>query len=198
MHTINLPENKNIALMFSGGADSSILLYLLHKHNIEENKNCIIQSYTVPRRTGARDHTANVINCIRSYLKIDIPNTILVGDPNIHHSIFLDTGIDEAYQKYKPDLIFIGTTQNPDTQLNTTFDYPARETVKETALIKHPFSHFDKSYILSLYFEYKIEEMLKLTHSCSVEVFGRCNYCFFCKEREWAFTKLGLTDPGTN
>ena len=197
MHILNLPENQNIALMFSGGADSSILLYLLHKHNIEENKKCVIQSYTVPRRTGARDHTANVINYIRTHLKTEIPDTICLGDPDIHHSLFAKNAINEILGMNKYTFLFVGDTQNPNIILDTAFEYPNRG--KSTSpKISQPFLPFDKSYVLSLYFKYGVEDMLKPTHSCSVEIFGRCNYCFFCKEREWAFSKLGLDDPGTN
>jgi len=197
MHILNLPENQNIALMFSGGADSSILLYLLHKHNIEENKKCVIQSYTVPRRTGARHHTANVINYIRTYLKTEVPDTICLGDPDVHHTLFARNVIKEILAMNKYALLFTGDTQNPDRTLDTTFEPPKRG--KDTnPIIIQPFLPYDKSYVLSLYFKYGVEDMLKPTHSCSVETFGRCNYCFFCKEREWAFSKLGLDDPGTN
>jgi 7-cyano-7-deazaguanine synthase in queuosine biosynthesis len=197
MHILHLPENRNIALMFSGGADSSILLYLLHKYNIEHNKNCTIQSYTVPRRTGAKHHTANVINCIKNHLKIDIPDTICVGDPDTHHSLFVRSSMMEILEKYKPALLFTGVTKNPDVQLDTTFEAPQRGKNK-SIIILQPFLPFDKSYAMSLYFKHGVEDILQYTHSCSVETFGRCNYCFFCKEREWAFAKLGIPDPGTN
>jgi 7-cyano-7-deazaguanine synthase in queuosine biosynthesis len=197
MHTINLPENQNITLMFSGGADSSILLYLLHKHNIEENKKCVIQSYTVPRRTGARDHTANVINYIRTYLKTEVLDTICIGDPDVHHTLFARNAIKEILAMNKYALLFTGDTQNPDEILDTTF-VPPKRGKDSNPIILQPFLLFDKSYVLSLYFKHGVEDMLKATHSCSVETFGRCKYCFFCKEREWAFSKLGLVDPGTN
>lgn len=183
--------------MFSGGADSSILLYLMHKYNIENNKNCTIQTYTVPRRTGAKYHTANVINCIKTHLKTDIPDTICIGDPDVHHSLFARNAIKEVLEIHKPALLFTGDTKNPDVQLDTTFMPPARGRDRNIIILQ-PFLPFDKSYVMSLYFKYGVEDILKYTHSCSVEIFGRCNYCFFCKEREWAFSKLGIPDPGTN
>jgi tRNA(Ile)-lysidine synthase TilS/MesJ len=195
---IELQENKHIGVMFSGGADSSILLYLLHKYNIEHNKNCRIVPYSVSRRTGTIIHTSNVLNYLKNYFKLELPDVIYVGDPDVHHSKFVWTGIKEVYRKYKADIIFTGTTKNPDIQLDTTFLYPAREDTVHFSMFCHPFFEIDKTSIISLYFENNIEEMLKLTHSCSIEVTGRCNKCFFCKEREWAFSKLGLTDPGTN
>jgi 7-cyano-7-deazaguanine synthase in queuosine biosynthesis len=95
-------------------------------------------------------------------------------------------------------MVFLGTTKNPDIQLDTTAEYPARDTAIQTDTIRQPFLTYDKSYVISLYFEHGVEDMLGLTHSCCVETYGRCNHCFFCKEREWAFSKLGMPDPGTN
>jgi tRNA(Ile)-lysidine synthase TilS/MesJ len=197
MQVFSLPENKHIGVMFSGGADSSILLFLLHQNNIIENRNCKIIPYSVPRRTGTIHHTKNVVDYLKNYFKRELPDTVYVGDPDVHHSKFAMTGIRDALCKYKADLVFCGDTKNPDEPLDTTFVAPFRGK-SGIPMIHQPFLNFSKNEIMSIYFENNVEDMLKLTHSCSVEVFGRCNYCYFCKEREWAFSKLGIPDPGTN
>ena len=198
MNIIDSYHDKHLGVMFSGGADSSILLYLIHKQNIEENKNCKIVPYSVSRRPGTIAHTTNVLNYLKSYFNIELPDVIYVGDADVHHSKFVGSGMKDALLKYKADILLTGTTKNPDIQLETTFTYPARENTIRTDIRQHPFFNYDKAFVISLYYQYKIEEMLKLTHSCCMKVAGRCNECFFCKERAWAFSKLNLIDPGTN
>jgi hypothetical protein len=197
MNSINLPYNKHIGVMFSGGADSSMLLFLLHHNNITEEKNCRIVPYTVSRRTGTAMHVASVVNYLKNYFKTDIPAPVFVGDPNVVHNLFVPYAISDALNIHKVDMLFVGCTKNPNEVLDTKFIAPDRPKSRNPK-IQQPFLEFDKRHVVELCFEYNQQELMALTHSCSIKISGRCNYCFFCKERAWAFSKLGLIDPGTN
>ena len=63
-------------------------------------------------------------------------------------------------------------------------------------VVRTPFLPLYKYHIIDLFYKLQAEELIKPTHSCTANTVGRCNKCMWCKEREWGFNQLGLTDPG--
>jgi hypothetical protein len=64
-----------------------------------------------------------------------------------------------------------------------------------------PFIEMDKVEILRIYQDYGILHLLPLTRSCGLgigdpsnKLKDRCNGCYFCLERKWAMTTLGIED----
>jgi 7-cyano-7-deazaguanine synthase in queuosine biosynthesis len=61
-----------------------------------------------------------------------------------------------------------------------------------------PFNHLYKTHTIDLHFMFNTEPLLELSHSCTQLKSGRCNDCYHCHERQWAFDQLNKIDPGTN
>ena len=61
-----------------------------------------------------------------------------------------------------------------------------------------PFFDYTKDYTVKLGIDNRADEIFQISHSCVTLTKGRCNTCWWCKEREWAFFKNNYTDPGTN
>lgn len=186
-----------LGVMFSGGLDSSILLFLIHKINLEKGLECDVVPYSVPRRTGTRMHTRNVVEWLSYHFKTELPKPIYVGDPNTQHDLFVTTGVREAFSLGASRVLLAETSNPPDSLGVTTGPVPDRKWSMAFRVFQ-PFLHTDKRLPVSLYYEHEVQPLLAFTHSCCERVFGRCGSCFFCKERAWAFQKLGLADLGTN
>ena len=93
---IDICKNKKYGIMLSGGLDSAILLGLL----LLENKNINIQPFTIPKTDGAMLYADPVIAYINSKFDTSIPNTIKVGDPNVHHRQQSKTAVKEIFEKF--------------------------------------------------------------------------------------------------
>lgn len=185
--------------MFSGGLDSSILLFLLHKKNIDLNLGCEIIPFSVPRRTGTVHHTANVLEWQRNYFARNLPLPVFVGDPEVNHQHFVSEAAKQALNEHGVSMLFFGDTLNPPAEEIPPSEILPPVRPKSTKFVlQQPFLRFDKRLPVRLYFDHGVQEMLKPTHSCCLEIFGRCDHCFFCNERAWAFRSQGLIDLGSN
>lgn len=193
---ITLSKNKKYGIMLSGGLDSAFLLYLI----LNKNKNIIIQPFSILKH----DHSYKYVNPIIKYFNkqfgIDIPETILVGNPNVHHRMQGTLGVGEVFRKYpKIQILFSGLNQNPPEPFgDPNWIKPNRPSSDyQVPKMKFPFLHLYKTDIVSLMFEHGQEELMNLTHTCTELTDSRCGECFQCNERAWAFDQLGKTDTGT-
>jgi hypothetical protein len=97
-----------------------------------------------------------------------------------------------ATEKY--DFLYIAENKIPPIEINGLAPIRAdRPNYKRVAL---PFWGVTKECTVDLYYKENIPELLELSHSCTEWADGRCNNCFQCNERAWAFSKLGIIDPG--
>jgi len=53
-----------------------------------------------------------------------------------------------------------------------------------------------KHNILEFMYAGNQEDLIDITHSCTEQQIGRCNKCWQCTERAWAFKQLDKTDTG--
>lgn len=183
MINLNLEENKKIGIMFSGGVDSTLLLYLLCKQGAE--KNCTIVPFTIPRLTGALDYAYTIIDYFDYMLDIKLDETNIVGKQYDPHETFVGYGIAEA-MNYELDYIYVGSTKNPDIEIEGSpnrFKYSYYK-------VKQPFFDLTKYDIVKMYHDLGIQDLLRLTHSCSVQRINECGQCFFCKEKQWAISSI--------
>ena len=185
--------------MLSGGLDSAVLLYLL----LDSNKNINIQPFTIAKYDGSHLFVNDILKYFEEKFEIKIANTILVGNPNVHHSQQSKTAVAEILTKHQNiDYIFFATNQNPTKD----FDYASYpigsfpNRVKESGHPKvlMPFIQMYKDEILKILFDNDQTALLNLTHSCTEQKTGRCGRCFQCNERAWAFRQLEKTDTGIN
>lgn len=195
---LNLNEHDQYGIMLSGGLDSAILLHLL----LKENKNIKIQPYTIPKHDGSHLYVSNIIQYFNNLFDIKIPDTILVGDPDVYHAKQSQVAVQEILEKYKIDFLYFATNQNP----THSFDYskypadgfPNRVKGSTHPKVLMPFINLYKDDILRILFENKQNQLIDLTHSCTEQKLGRCGNCFQCNERSWAFTQLQQIDTGSN
>lgn len=194
----------NVGISISGGADSSLLLYLLMKHTDPETKIHAI-SCADPRMLNVNPrHAFNVLErCME-----------LTGNRNVlFYTYFVKiknsktwvTGIDHYIDNKIVDVVYTGATSNPPTDMT---DVPwLVNPPSETAVCRNPkdirplysrndkiytpFTNIHKRQIAQLYREHNLmESLFPLTHSCEHPKFlhpTQCGECWWCLEREWGF-----------
>lgn len=190
---LSLEKNLSNGILLSGGLDSAILLYLL----IKNNKDLKIQLFTIPKRDGAYLYADPIIEFFNRKFSLSMPKTIKAGDPNAHHSQQNVSAVKEIFKNYQIDQLFIAINTIPESLK----DYPGAPNRAKSSLdpkIVFPFVDLTKDKILSILFENNLEELIPLTHSCTEQTIGRCEVCWQCKERAWAFNQLNKQDTGVN
>ena len=189
---IETQSNKHYGLLLSGGIDSAILLYLLIKVNPKIN----LQPFTIAKTDGAYLYADPIIDHFNRKFNLTIPKTIQVGDPTVHHRQQSTTAVKEIFDKHPVDYLFIGINQNPP-ELNSLPGAPKRDTKSIDPRIVFPFVDLHKHNILEFMYDNNQEDLINITHSCTEQPIGRCNTCWQCTERAWAFKQLDKVDTGT-
>jgi hypothetical protein len=208
---LTIPENRSIGIMLSSGADSAILLYLMCLELMQTARsiNEIKYIFTIPRADGPEKYSASIVNWINEKLNINLPQPIIFGAENVqelHHSVQVSDSVGAIFKKYDPthkDLFIFLADQQPVPQPwpfdSTHATNPFRVTENPYPnVIGLPFNHLYKTHTIDLHFMFNTEPLLELSHSCTTNTVGRCNVCYNCNERQWAFDQLGKIDPGTN
>jgi 7-cyano-7-deazaguanine synthase in queuosine biosynthesis len=196
---INLDPQFKYGIMLSGGLDSAVLLYLI----LKENKNISIQPFSIPKHDNSHMFVPGILEYFKDQFDTNISDTILVGDPNVHHSQQSTIAIKQIFKDYSEiDFVYFATNQNPtydfDYNQYPKGSYPDRVKASPHPKILMPFIEMYKDEILKIVFDNNQEEILLITHSCTEQKTGRCGQCFQCNERAWAFCQLNKTDPGIN
>lgn len=186
----------------SGGADSSLLLYILMKYATDPIHvfTCVLDS----KNRSTIKSASNVLSKI-----ID-----LTGNYNVyHHFHFVKEGknIEELFRQQMQfvenktiNWLYTAITQNPPFDVQRTFKEPSRENHERHPLIERsvymqdlpvymPFTNFNKQIIAKIYSELNlVNNLLPVTRSCESITLteGHCGECWWCEERFWAFEKL--------
>ena len=194
---IELPEEKKrIGVMLSGGADSALLLYMIAKEQFLHNADHDIIPLTIARSDGAVLYSPGIVNYVNKFFGMNIPQPVQIGKPDLPHKDVVRLGVVAAFAKHKLDYVYLGETQlPPDPVLGV---YPVRSQQSPHQQVILPFVDLYKTHVIDMYYTLRQEELLKLTHSCTERTIWRCDECFNCSERAWAFNKLNRTDPGSN
>lgn len=189
---MQLQTDNTHGILLSGGIDSAILLYLLIKANL----NIQIQPFTIAKSDGAYLYADPIIDHFNKKFNLLIPKTIVVGNPNVYHRLQSTTAVKEIFEKYPVDYLYIGLNQNPPELANLP-GAPIRSTSSSDSRVLLPFVDLYKHNILEFMYADNQEDLIDITHSCTEQSVGRCNKCWQCTERAWAFEQLGKTDTGT-
>lgn len=194
---INIQPNTNYGIMLSGGMDSAMVLYFVLL--AAKDRRVDIQPFSILKN----DHSYKYVNLIIEYFNrqfnVRIPETILVGNANLHHTIQGSTAVGEVFRKYPAiNVLFSGLNQNPPEPWgDPKWIKPNRPNPSYSiAKMQFPFLHLHKTHIVDFMFEHRQEPLMELTHTCTELTDGRCGQCFQCNERAWAFEQLGKTDTG--
>lgn len=216
-NNIFLKENKTLGIWFSGGADSSILCYLLAKHIKENQPEYKIQPVTVLKRIGDTAHL-DVLNfikqeldCADMFLDIIVHNT---SSKQEYDDSFFNVRLDHVV-KGKYNYIYSGLNQSPDAEAYTNGWKMAQEVqeIRGSTVTKlkilcgvieldgvdyefgdiRPFMMMDKKEIAELYRQHNLlDTLFPLTNSCGGHSppNTHCEKCWNCRERLWAFGKF--------
>lgn len=187
----DLDLSKSYGILLSGGLDSATLLSLI----VKSSPNVNIQPFTIPKHDGSSLYANNIISHINDKFGAKIPNTIYVGNPNVYHRHQSTTAIIEIFDNYSIDILFNGVNQNPP-ELETLPGAPNRVKQSSNLKIVLPFVNYYKDQILELVYKNNLEYLIDITHSCTEMQLTRCNICWQCTERAWAFKKLNKIDTG--
>lgn len=188
--------NTKYGLLLSGGLDSAILFYLMLKDGLSNGFFPDIKIFTIPKHDGSELYIQDIIFFMSQQFDIAVSSTTLVGDPNAPHWEQSKTAVIEILNTHLDvDFIVLGTNQNPPVTLPGTA--PNRVTQSEHPKVLLPFIDLYKTDILSVVYDENITGLINITHSCTEQKIGRCNKCWQCNERAWAFAQLNKQDTGT-
>jgi hypothetical protein len=186
----NLVPTSRYGIMLSGGLDSAVLLYLI----LDESPTINIQPFTIPKHDGALLYIENILSYMEGKFNITLPKSILVGNPDLYHSAQGPSAVKEIKTKYAIDHLFFGSNRNPP--ITITGNNPVRISPTNNSILC-PFFDLYKTDIVQFAIDCNAQELFNITHTCTEQQQGRCNNCWQCQERAWAFNKLNLTDTGT-
>lgn len=178
-------EPKNI--LFSGGVESSLLLYFL----LSQQPNTKTNIFTVVERKKNYHILVPVTNviqwCINKTGNLNID--LIIKYIEYKNDNFLEIIHNEYNNGY---VTCFGVNANPphmkwNGPKNDPRSSPGEKSVWIDKLIYAPFINIDKKDIVNLYKKNSLVELYNLTLSCNNPVVGNkpCRECGACKEREY-------------
>ena len=202
---IRKPPFEKIGLFISGGLDSSLLLELYVREQVNVTPYHIDRGE--PLEYDAAMRVVEKINEIHN-LDLTLEKIQIPLDPEGNGDLIKGKEILAD----KVECMIVGDNMHPPSDITTVtrttiprrlpvsqqFDYPDWEL---------PFLHVDKSYLVKLILDLRCEWIFDLSRSCAEYYVNyedelinqgklRCETCFNCKERAWAFHSVGIADPG--
>ena len=186
---ISIPDNcKNIAILFSGGMDSTILLYLILEKLQEENKtDIIVKCYIM--NTGS--HTYE--NCTKIILKLENIFSRKIYKQKLPRSFIRDTV--KKILDFDGGYVFSGCNKVLDNLNPTVYikgDTPPIRGPAYNEFHIRPFIDIEKSDIAYTYYEKNLVDLLNMTYSCGANFITPCEGCYFCLERAWALGVINI------
>lgn len=183
-------------VLCSGGADSSLVLYLLAKYNTHP-----IHIFTLSN-TEKQLSNINVISNVLRWIITKTNNTNI-----FHHTYFAKSQTQIGLAKYPllflqektVNTLYIGDTSYPPDDINQSFDpNDVQNTVdrsygnlRKTKIgpFYYPFTNYTKKKIAEIYKYEEVLDLFELTRSCESpdSPDTHCGKCWWCKERDWAF-----------
>lgn len=211
--TLLVPQNKTLSIGFSGGVESSLLLYLLLKHTnrtlylfnwstrVRKHRNATVASNVLEwcsNKTG--NHDVVLVNIRKE--EIDLSDT--ENDAIAIQNQYMNSGI--------VDFIYIGSNKlppdgHPHTEnIKQLFpdEYEKRnpnknhQTFRYSVKIQFPLLNLDKRDIKDIFIKEGISELYDLTWSCAEYIsdedweIGKthCGVCCQCQERIYGFGRV--------
>ena len=199
-----LPQGP-VGILCSGGADSSLVLYLLMKYSNQpihiftlSNKN---KNFTNATLLGYIIHW-----CIKQTGNTNIQHHVAYAEKQTAKALF---GMPfTALKNQQIQKLYIGDTCWPPKDINEQFASNGQDIVQTKAdrdpntkrptewkSFYLPFTNHTKKKIAEIYHSEGIMDLLPLTRSCeSLDNIGtqHCGKCWWCQERAWAFDLTSL------
>lgn len=178
-------ESQHINVLVSGGADSTLLAFLLLKQNPSRD---VILHFM--RNKKHHTHDLEVMNRIHSWLENYFNKKITL---QLWGKTLIRQAVETILIDY-PGCVFSGCNKVPE------FSFPVTKYIpNDTPPVRgppfnkfhiRPFIELLKPLLYSIYKKEHILDLYDLTFSCGVPdlIDGRyipCKRCFFCLERAW-------------
>lgn len=201
----DIPDDiSHVGVKCSGGADSTILLYMIIKYLMEHNRQNVSVSILTLAHSLNKYSNSIVSNKILHWIlehtkfkNFKIHHILYVENP---HSDSVKSKTEKIIQNNQIDFVVSGNTANPlvyvdglsDTGMpernadQPRFNGPAIDKYRYPgSMFYQPFRQIDKRFIIDMYRMYDVFELFDISKSCTAAV-GTCGVCWWCKEREWA------------
>jgi hypothetical protein len=190
---IDLPESSShLGIMISGGMDSALAAFLIILENKNLNNLHRLTFFNVPNvADNAVYHSLKVINFLNEYFNTKL-NLVNIGDGTIVHNKIINEPSKKILKNKLVDVLVSGINQNPKIDLGIEGPTRRNPDLPIPNNLMFPFIKLYKTDILGIYQQFNILDLAYITHSCTSFRYGRCNTCFQCKERQWAFDSLNL------
>lgn len=193
---IDLPENGRIGILISGGLDSAVMTALILMARQVECPSLQVVALNVKRGFGTESFSKAMVEKMEEHFSIHLPLIHLDIPEGIddHHSVYAAAA--KLMDKRVVKKVFTADTQNPP--IDNPFA-PNRNKIEDQNKFPRwglPFIHLDKSHTVALMKQLNLNFIEEMSHTCFATDSLRCNACFQCEERAWAYQVLGLTDTG--
>lgn len=183
------PDCEKIHVLFSGGVDSTLMLYLLllekqkrpeleiHCYGLNMTKNSIKFHRCQKILTELEDMFNTKLSFkifTRMYILREFVQHLLTVNDG-----YVWSGCNKVLEFLQPTNYIQGDTP------------PVRGKEFNQFHIR-PFINIDKKEIISQYINYNILNLLDMTYSCGFSMKEPCENCYFCLERAWGLEMCGL------
>ena len=195
-------DAKKVGVAVSGGADSALVLYLVALQGVEVYPYHI----RIEKFKATPGQAEGVVAKVRELLpNADIKDLSYFDTTDLNNFIPNYEMASILQEKYGINLFIMGTTTAPQDESFTGGECPsdpARNSVgrplftnpnPDGKIYYHPFVNFDKKALAKLYEEFELMDTLfPITNSCVMNILNigdkPCGKCWWCNEREWAFS----------
>ena len=201
-------RNKTLGLAMSGGADSTLLCYILAKTTHAKNLNISIQPYNGYDLWAPKDSNSviNIVQYIqRCFPKVDLQWPISTvfntsGDQINDKNTYIMPLIEKLQKHKVVDFVISGVSLGPPLEVQKNFieqedgfsvkrlpGYHLWNEIERAEDKFAPFKAVNKKFIIECYRQFRIEDLLEITHSCTDPSSNiNCGVCWWCQERTWA------------
>jgi 7-cyano-7-deazaguanine synthase in queuosine biosynthesis len=174
----------DIALLFSGGVDSTLLFYLLSVAIRDHYPNKRLTLYIIDRYNNPVSRAKIVYNNIVKITTLPVELKLLTIPSVVQQQEIMIAS--KIIRKNHP-IVICGFNKYPS---DPSIRPKHIVSVKDSNNVKFPLAQLEKDKIVQEFFNLGIEDLLPLTHSCGSNQSEPCRECFNCRERIWAYNSL--------
>jgi 7-cyano-7-deazaguanine synthase in queuosine biosynthesis len=187
---IEIPSDcRKAHVLFSGGVDSTLILYsLLLQYANDPEFQIICHGLNMSRQDIKFQRCVDILNVLEHKFNRQILFTPFIKLYILRDFVKMILSVDKGY-------VFSGCNKVLEFLTPTNYiphDTPPVRGEPFNEFHIRPFINMDKKEIISYYIKYNILELLNMTYSCGYDSRVACKNCYFCLERRWGLEMCGL------
>ena len=177
------------ALLYSGGVESTLLYYILLQNATETE---CLDLFIVDRYNNPVGRAMTLYNMLRKDFVDELSTCQHLNVPDeLNNTERMMYAIKELSKFY--DTIHWGiNAYPPNIRPKKDIFKRLQHKLEVYPQLRLPYIEHTKDWVIEQYCKYNIEWILPYTHSCGEPVEEPCGECFNCRERAWAYQKLGI------